>query len=407
VSISRFGVRGRLRSDFGLGFVLPISELMMTETESRSLKRSLAATLALVWVGFAFYGVLNQLSGMVTLNEFEPQLGRFLFDMTLLYWLPWILFAPVLAAASERIPIRPDNWVRSLPAHAALLMVIALAHGLSVGYLYHHSGGATGAMAQYAAWQHAGHYLFGDGMLLFDVVAYAVFAASLNIRHFHHVVRQQQLDASELKHRLAEQRLQTLRMQINPHFLFNALNAISVLVKKGDNERAGDMIKLLSSFFRRTLDSSDQHWVPLEEELDFVRQYLAIAQLRFGDRLQVSEQCDPQVRATLVPALLLQPLVENAVTHGLADKTGSCAIELLCRADEHGQLTIEIADNGVGGRFFTDPSFKPGIGLASVRSRLEQLYGREQTFEVNSTPGQGTRIRIRIPIAPTRRAEAI
>ncbi len=379
----------------------------MIETEGQPTLRSLGATLALVWLGFAFYGVLHQLSGLITLHEFEPQLGRFLMGMTLLYWLPWILFAPIVAATSRRFPIRPDNWVRSLLAHAAVLIVLALAHGLLIGYLYHHSGEATGSMAQYAAWQHAGHYLFGDDMLLFDVVVYAVFAASLNIRHFHHVVRQQELDASELNHRLAEQRLQTLRMQINPHFLFNALNAISVLVKKGDNERAGDMIKLLGSFFRRTLESSDQHWVTLEEELDFVRQYLAIAQLRFGDRLQVSEQCDSQVRRALVPVLQLQPLVENAVTHGLAEKTGPCAIELACRADEHGQLTIEIADNGVGGRFYTDPNFKPGIGLASVRNRLEQLYGREQTFELTSTPGQGTRIRIQIPVRPTALAKVV
>ncbi len=372
----------------------------MIDTQRHPVWKTLAAMLALVWLGFVFYGVLQQLSGMITLREFEPQFGSFFVDMTLLYWLPWVLFAPLVAVASRRIPIRPDNWLRSLLAHAAFFMVIALAHGLAIGYLYHHSGAAIGSMAQYAAWQHAGHYLFGDGMLLFDVIVYGVLAASLNIRHFHQVVRQQELDASELNHRLAELRLQTLRMQINPHFLFNALNAISVLVRKGDNERAGEMIKLLGSFFRRTLESSGRHWVALEEELDFVRQYLAIAQLRFGDRLEVTEHCDPLLRGAPVPALLLQPLVENAVTHGLGVKTGPCSIELACRADENGRLTIEIADNGVGGRFYTDPDFKPGIGLASVRNRLEQLYGRDQRFELTSTPGHGTRIRIQIPLRP-------
>jgi sensor histidine kinase YesM len=379
----------------------------MIEAERQLTVRSLAATLALLWLGFAFYGVLNQLSGMITLRDFEPQFGSFLWRMTLLYWLPWILFGPLVAAASRRIPIRPENWVRSLLAHAAILIVVALVHGVAIAYIYHYTGGATGTMAEYAAWQHAGHYLFGDGMLLFDVIVYAFFAASLNIRHFHHVVRQQELDTSELNHRLAELRLQTLRMQINPHFLFNALNAIAVLVKKGENERAGEMIKLLSSFFRRTLESSDQHWVTLEEELDFVRQYLAIAQLRFGDRLEVRERCDPQVRNAPVPALLLQPLVENAVTHGLGVKTGPCAIELACWADEPERLTIEIADNGIGGRFYSDPNFKPGIGLASVRNRLEQLYGSQQSFELTSTPGNGTRIRIQIPRRPAPLAEGV
>jgi signal transduction histidine kinase len=379
----------------------------MIKTEHRPTLGNLAATLALVWLGFAFYGVLAQLSGLVTLQEFEPRLGEFLLGMTRLYWLPWVLFAPLVAAASRRFPIRPDTWARSLLVHAAMLIGVALVHGLAMGYLYHHSGAATGSMAQYAAWQHAGHYLFGDDMLLFDVIVYAVFAASLNIRNFHHVVRQQELDASELNHRLAELRLQTLRMQINPHFLFNALNAISVLVKKGENERADEMIKRLSAFLRRTLDSSDRDWVSLEEELDFVRQYLAIAQLRFGDRLAVTEHCDPQVRGAPVPALLLQPLVENAVTHGLGAKTGPCAIELACRGDEHGRLTIEIADNGVGGRFYSDPDFKPGIGLASVRNRLEQLYGGEQSFELTSAPGNGTRIRIQLPARPATLAQAV
>lgn len=396
----------RLRIPITLAPLL-ILRVAMSTTEHRATFGNFAATLALVWLGFAFYGVLAQLSGLLTLNEFEPRLGEFLLGMTQFYWLPWLLFAPLVAAASRRFPIRPDNWMRSLLVHAAMLMGLALVHGLAIGYLYHYSGGATGAMAQYAAWQHAGHYLFGDDMLLFDVIVYAVFAASLNIRNFHHVVRQQQLDASELNRRLAELRLQTLRMQINPHFLFNALNAISVLVKKGDNERADEMIKRLSVLLRRSLESSDRHWVRLEEELDFARQYLAIAQLRFGDRLEVSEHCDPQIRSAPVPALLLQPLVENAVTHGLGAKTGPCAIELACRADASGRLTIEIADNGVGGRFYEDPSFKPGIGLASVRTRLEQMYGGEQRFELTSTPGNGTRIRIELPARPAMLAHAV
>jgi LytS/YehU family sensor histidine kinase len=236
-------------------------------------------------------------------------------------------------------------------------------------------------------------------MLLFDAVTYAVFAAALNIRKFQEIVRQRDRDASLLNEQLTELRLQTLRMQVNPHFLFNALNAIAVLVRKGDAQSAGRTITMLSRFFRRTLESSDQHWLPLEDELDMVRQYLSIAQVRFGDRLTIREWCDPAARRVAVPAMLLQPLVENAVIHGLADKVGPCELRLDCRT-EGDRLRIEIADNGVGGRFFADPDFEEGVGLKNVRGRLAQFYGDAHAFELTGTPGQGTRIEIDLPLRP-------
>jgi two-component sensor histidine kinase len=372
----------------------------MTEAAERKPSvRSLAGTLALVWLGFAVYTALQQLSGILTLRDFTPRLVAPLTLLTLYYWLPWLLFAPLVAAGSERFPIRPGHWPKALLAHALLLLTIALLHGLGIGLLYHYFDAPGTDMATYEPWQHAGHFLFGDDMLLFDMVVYAWLAATLNIRNLHQIVRQQELDASKLNQRLAELRLQTLRMQIDPHFLFNAMNAIAVLIKKGDNERAEQTIGLLSRFFRQTLESSDRHWVTLEEELDLVRQYIAIVQVRFGDRLTVVEHCDASVRAVPVPAMLLQPLVENAVTHGFGDKIGPCTLTLICRA-ENDRLVIAIEDDGVGGRFYSDPAFEPGIGLNNVRGRLEQLYGREHVFALTSAPGEGTRIEIRVPQHP-------
>ena len=257
---------------------------------------SLAAPLAFVWLGFAIYTVLQQISGVLTFRDFTPHFVQHLIFLTVYMWLPWVLFAPIVAAGSARFPIRPDNWATALLAHSLMLVAIAFAHGIGIAIPYHYLDAPGTPMATYQPWQHAGHFLFGDDMLLFDMVVYAVFAATLNIRNFHQIVRQQELDASKLNQRLAELRLQTLRMQIDPHFLFNALNAISVLIKKGENERAEKTIGLLSGFFRHTLESSDRHWVTLEEELELVRQYIAIAQVRFGDRLAVQEHCDASVR---------------------------------------------------------------------------------------------------------------
>jgi two-component sensor histidine kinase len=372
----------------------------MTEgTERKTSFRSLAWALALVWVGFAIYTVLQQISGMLTLRDFTPGFVAPLVLITLYYWLPWVAFAPLVAAGSLRFPIRPDNWPKALLAHSLLLLGIALAHGLGVGIFYHYVNAPGTDMATYQPWQHAGHFLFGDDMLLFDMVVYAWLAATLNIRNFFEIVRQQELDASKLNQRLAELQLQTLRMQIDPHFLFNAMNAVAVLIKKGENERAEQTLGRLSSFFRHTLESSDRHWVTLEEELDLVRQYIGIVQVRFGDRLTVTEHCDASVRGTPVPAMLLQPLVENAVTHGFGDKIGPCSLKLACRADGD-SLAIAIEDDGIGGRFYSDPKFEEGIGLTNVRGRLEQLYGREHKFALASTPGAGTRIEVRVPLFP-------
>src|SRR5262245_54864169 len=373
----------------------------MTETPNRRASiRSLAGALALVWVGFAVYTVLQQVSGMLTLRNFTPGLVAPLAILTLYYWLPWVAFAPLIAAFSARFPIRPNGWPKALLAHSLLLLGIALVHGLGVGILYHYFRAPGTDMATYQPWQHAGHFLFGDNMLLFDMVVYAWLAATLNIRNFFEIVRQQELDASKLNQRLAELRLQTLRMQIDPHFLFNAMNAVSVLIKKGENERADETLGRLSNFFRQTLESSDRHWVTLDEELALVRQYIAVVQVRFGDRLTVKERCDDSVRATPVPAMLLQPLIENAVMHGFGDKVGPCALTLACRADDD-RLAITIEDEGVGGRFYSDPKFEEGIGLTNVRGRLEQMYGREHTFSLTSKPGAGTRIEVRLPFLPT------
>lgn len=372
---------------------------MATAAERKPSFRSLAGALALVWVGFAVYTALQQVSGVLTLRDFTPRFVGPLLSLTLYYWLPWILFAPLVAWGSGRVPIRPGNWPLALLAHSLLLLGLALVHGLGIGVMYHYTAASTD-MTGYQPWQHAGHFLFGDDMLLFDTVVYASLAATLNIRNFFEIVRRQEVDAGRLSQRLAELQLQTLRMQIDPHFLFNAMNAVAVLIKKGENELAEQTLGRLSSFLRHSLESSDRHWVTLEEELELVRQYIAIVQVRFGDRLTVNERCDDSVRATPVPAMLLQPLIENAVMHGFGDKVGPCSLTLACRADDD-RLAITIEDDGVGGKFYSDPRFEEGIGLTNVRGRLEQMYGREHTFSLKSKPGAGTRIEVRVPLLPT------
>jgi two-component system LytT family sensor kinase len=372
---------------------------MPVDLETRRTLKSLIATLAVLWLGCAAYAGLEQLAGLLTFRDFTVHALTRLNTLTLFYWLPWVLFGPCVVLLSQRLPIRPESWLPAVAAHVLLLLALTLTHGLAVGVFYHYSASVTPYMATFQPWQHSGHFLIGDAMLLWDIIFYAVFAATFNIRNFQQIVRQQELDATRLNQRLAELRFQTLRMQINPHFLFNALNAVAVLIQKSETAKAGEAVTRLGRFFRQTLESSDEHWVPLADELEMVGHYIAIAKTRFGERLSVVEQCDPEARQVPVPTLLLQPLVENAIVHGLSAKIGPCVLSLECRVDGE-RLTVEIADDGVGGRFYDDPDFEEGVGLANVRARLDQMYAGTHAFRLESEPNRGTRITIELPRTP-------
>jgi two-component system LytT family sensor kinase len=372
---------------------------MIVSPSIRRTTRTLAITLGFIWLGCLIFVLLEQLSGFLTYRDFDIDPVQRLRGITLYIWMPWLVLAPCIALLSHRYEFLPRRWFLPLAAHIGLLLVLSLVHGLAVAYAYHYGPDVTAEMATYEPWQHSGHFLFGDGMFLFDATFYVVFAASLNIRNFLEIVRQQEIDAIRMNQSLAELRFQTLRMQINPHFLFNALNAISVLIRKRDTEGASEMISRLSRLFRKSLDESQGQWIALDDELDTVRQYLGIARVRFADRLTVREECEENVARVPVPSMLLQPLVENAVTHGLGERIGFCELSLRCR-QLGDRLNIVIEDNGVGGRFYEDPGFKEGVGLANVRARLAQVYGDDHEFEIQSNPGKGTRIIIDVPVDP-------
>ena len=361
--------------------------------------RHLVLVLFSIWLGAMLFVALRHVSGVLTERGFDSNPFDVVRYITLYFWLPWFVAAPFVALLARRLPIRPDHWVLPLAANVGLWLTLSLLQGLAAAYFYHYLGNLTPAMATYEPWQHTGHFLFGDDMFLLNTIAYAVLAADLNIGKFHRIVRQKDLDALRLGESLAELRLQTLRMQINPHFLFNSLNAVCVLINKNEPKSAIEMIKQMSSFFRRTLEGIGEQWVTLERELEAVAEYLAIAKFRFGDRLVIRQECDTGARALRVPSMLLQPLVENAVVHGIAEKPGAC--ELVVRCERIGdRLLIRVIDDGVGNGSRGDPRFKEGIGLRNVRQRLEQLYGSDFAFHFDSELGLGTRVTVDVPAQP-------
>jgi sensor histidine kinase YesM len=201
--------------------------------------------------------------------------------------------------------------------------------------------------------------------------------------------------ARALHRHLADSRLQALKMQLNPHFLFNTLNGLAVLIDKQDNARARDMLDELSKFLRQTLRSHTEKWTSLEQELEFIRQYLRIEQYRFGERLTWFEECEPLALSAKVPPMLLQPLFENAIVHGLADKQGECRLGFECRLYDR-FLIIMIFDNGGTFDERSDPLEGGGIGLANVQARLREVYGEIFSLKIEKK-ADGTLVTLKIP----------
>jgi LytS/YehU family sensor histidine kinase len=222
----------------------------------------------------------------------------------------------------------------------------------------------------------------------FRLPIYLAIVSLAHALHFYRRSREREHRSLELTASLAQARLEALKMQIQPHFLFNALNAISALVHK-DPEAADEMIGALSDFLRLTLESSGEQELPLRRELEFVERYLAVEKVRFGERLRFSIEAAPDTMAALVPALLLQPLVENAVRHGLEPQLRPGTLSI--RAQREGDaLLLSITDDGAG-LPKTHPS-REGIGLANTRARLRELYGDRARLELRNEKGVSVRI---------------
>jgi sensor histidine kinase YesM len=196
----------------------------------------------------------------------------------------------------------------------------------------------------------------------------------------------------------ARAQLEALRAQINPHFLFNSLNSIAQLISS-DPERAEVCVERLAEIFRYLLQSENRSFVTLEDELDIADAYLDIERARFGERLEVDFVVDEAVRHHIVPTLILQPLIENAVRHGVSQKVGGGKVSIEAQLDG-GELQVVVRDTGVGMRSGIDAALSRGVGLRNVYDRLVQLYGESYAPRIDSTPGTGTTVTVRVPPSP-------
>lgn len=337
-------------------------------------------------------------------------------------WIPWAILSPFLFTAAARWPLERTAWLRRLPIHlvgAVLvgILVETLARGLGPDpgerfreqrrrWMETQPGQPPGPMppgrppGPGGPWRRggggpppgAGRGIL-SGRIQWNLAVYGVVVSIAHAALFQRRSQERERRGLELAAGLAEARVRALRMQLQPHFLFNTLNAISTLVHQ-DADRADEMLGNLSEFLRMTLEQGDRPTQPLARELEFVDRYLAIEQVRFGDRLRVEREVDPDTFSAEVPTLILQPLVENAVRHGLEPRSGPGRIRITARRAA-GSVELEVADDGTG-----VPSGGPtreGVGLGNTRARLSEMYGDGARMEVGPDHPRGTRVRLRLP----------
>ena len=308
-----------------------------------------------------------------------------------LYWYVWAAFTPAVIWFANRFELPRDKWIGMLLALVAFGLLIAPLQATveySLAYAIDVMRGVPAAdmeqrrriLARLIAIE-----------TFTNFIIYALIVCGNYAYQYYQRYREREMRAVELEGRLAQAELQNLKMQLHPHFLFNTLNTISVLMMR-DADLANRMLIRLSDLLRVTLDNAGNQIVPLRQELDFLRGYLEIEQTRFQDRLTTSFDISPATLDARVPYLILQPLVENALRHGITTRPGAGHIEVRA-AVENGSLLMQVRDNGVG----LDGTFKKGIGLANTEARLNQLYGTAHQFQVNNLPAGGLLVTITIP----------
>ncbi|GJG89092.1 hypothetical protein tb265_42730 [Gemmatimonadetes bacterium T265] len=310
-------------------------------------------------------------------------------------WQVWALLTVPVLALADRLPVVRPLRARTLAVHGAASLAACAGQALATAGVFHLlvPGGATGVWA-----------LFTHMLLRFTpagVIVYAAIAAARTSQVHHARAAAHAAAADALAARLVEAELGTLRAQLRPHFLFNALNAAVALVRDGENARAADALLGLSELLRASLRGDVRHEVTLEEELAFVEQYLALERLRMGERLRVRVDVPAALRDARVPSLCLQPFVENAVRHGLRHVPGEAVVAVSAHAAD-GRLRLLVRDNGVGlpAAGGDGPGPGAGIGVANTRARLALLHGDAASVRLGAgIGGRGTTAELVVPLA--------
>jgi signal transduction histidine kinase len=335
-------------------------------------------------LGFAFAGQLYLSRSKIG----DPVTWIFALSRALADWYTFMLLSLPVLWLAQRFQFERGRWQQAFSIHLIGSAIFSIAW--------------MALRAVVEQWQTRGEMhpipfaaAFGRALVATFFFNLLVYWGIVIVRHafaYYWKFHEREVHTAELETRLTQARLQALQMQLNPHFLFNTLNAIASLMHK-DVEAADRMITQLSDLLRYTLESTEAHEVPLRQEVDFLDRYLEIQQARFGDRLTVRREIAAETLDALVPNLLLQPLVENALNHGIAPHARPGQI-VLRTARQNDRLQLEVQDTGAG---LPTNRVSEGVGLANTRARLLQLYGSAQRLELLNVSEGGLLVRVTMP----------
>lgn len=308
-----------------------------------------------------------------------PQFGRVIM---------WGLLAPLILQLRTKMPLRRGHWLGGTSFHLMMSFVVMATFYLGRFWAYLIWWGGIDDF-----WQAVFTGFYGRNLI--DMAYYWAVLGVGYSWELHQRYRSEELKAAQLESRLVETELKALREQLHPHFLFNTMNTISVLVREQKNDEAVVLIARLSTLLRMALDNVRTHEVTLRQELDFLERYIDIQKARFPHRLTVTLSVDPEAMEARIPNLLLQPLVENAIVHGVAPKPGPGSVSI-GGCVRNGNLHLEVRDDGMGFEASGDRT-REGIGLSNTRERITKIYGTSGQLSLRSARGRGVSVAIVIP----------
>jgi two-component system, LytTR family, sensor kinase len=365
----------------------------MKASAARVIRYTLVALVAATLVGLAEATQVH--TGMANAGR-SVTWARSL-SATMPSWYVLAALIPLVILVARRFPVETLKTPRSLAAHFLAAIVFALVHLAISGYLSDFLFDGTYSFKfSVAMWRLISMYFVGEITQYMGIVGvYFAYDYARRYREKERATAELALKASRLEASLTRANLEALRMQLNPHFLFNTLNTISVLALKGERQRVSRMLSRLGDLLRLSLEN-DRQTISLREELGFLERYLEIEQVRFRDRLGVSIDVDDAAYEAEVPSLILQPIVENALKYGFSQTLGPGRVSITCRVRSN-TLELDVADTGPGFPQNRVSSASTGVGIANTRARLEQLYGATYTLELTNRKEGGALVLIRIP----------